>query len=137
MGYASQTAELKDINRKVEESVVRVKLNQEQILQQDEQLSRVGTKLTHIQAKAETAGQLVNGMRAKENKSTIVLKWGFLGLLVSNIIMGVYLVITQIQKVLHRTTFGAISRSFLPHLFPIQDVTDERKLYVDYYYDWR
>lgn len=56
MGYASQTAELKDINRKVEESVVRVKLNQEQILQQDEQLSRVGTKLTHIQAKAETAG---------------------------------------------------------------------------------
>ena len=96
MGYASQTAELKDINRKVEESVVRVKLNQEQILQQDEQLGRVGTKLTHIQAKAETAGQLVNGMRAKENKSTIVLKWGFLGLLVANIIMGVYLIITQI-----------------------------------------
>lgn len=58
-------------------------------------------------------------MRAKENKSTMVLKWGFLGLLVSNIIMTVYLIITQIQKVLHRTTFGAISNSFLPHLFPI------------------
>ncbi|CAL5996613.1 Hypothetical_protein [Hexamita inflata] len=87
MQYTNQTDQLKDINRRVEESVSRVQLNNQYVLNQDEQLQRVGDKFTHIQSKAENAGQLVNNMRKKENKSSRILQVIFVLLAIANIAM--------------------------------------------------
>ncbi|CAL5998357.1 Hypothetical_protein [Hexamita inflata] len=93
--YTNQTNQLRDINRRVEDSVYKVQLNNQQVLNQDEQLQRVGDKFTHIQSKAQNAGQLVNNMRQKENRSSRILQIVFVLMGIANIAMIIVVVVKK------------------------------------------
>ncbi|CAL5996727.1 Sec20 [Hexamita inflata] len=90
--YTNQTNQLRDINRRVEESVYKIQLNNQQVQNQDEQLQRVNNKFTHIQSKAENAGQLVNNMRQKEKRSSRILQIVFALMGIANVAMIVVVV---------------------------------------------
>ncbi|CAL6062846.1 Hypothetical_protein [Hexamita inflata] len=96
--YENQTDQLKDMNSKIEESVQRIQINNQQIINQDEQLQLVDDKFTHIQSKAEIAGQLVSNMKQKENKSSRILQIAFVLLSAANIAMTIVVAVENTGK---------------------------------------
>ncbi|CAL5996609.1 Hypothetical_protein [Hexamita inflata] len=96
--YENQTDQLKDMNSKIEESILRVQINNQQIINQDEQLQLVDDKFTHIQSKAEIAGQLVSNMKQKENKSSRILQIAFVLLSAANIAMTIVVTVENTGK---------------------------------------
>ncbi|CAL5998401.1 Hypothetical_protein [Hexamita inflata] len=134
--YSDQTNQLKDINRKVEESVQRIQLSNQQILNQDEQLQRVGDKFTHIQSKASNAGQLVNNMRKKENRSTNVLKVFFIFLSLSNSILIIIFATKGVHKQMNSVSNSNVAKSFIPKILDVKDANGGRELKINYWRQW-
>ncbi|CAL6050762.1 Hypothetical_protein [Hexamita inflata] len=134
--YTNQTAQLQEINRKVEESIQRVHMNNQEVLRQDEQLERVGQKLTGIQIKAGIAGELVNNMRKNEYKSTRKLIILFVILSVSNVIMISVLGTKKIGSVMNAVSKRNIAKSFIPKIIDMRDMNGQRDLKVIYWREW-
>lgn len=74
-------------------------------------------------------------MRRNDQKCTIGLKYIFLILLAADIIFALIVGVREVRGNVGRTSFGTISKAFIPHLPDVRNINGQRTLIVANYYD--